>query len=204
MTRGPGLDPHLRASRRMPPGRGDAYQRPPLRRPVRRSVNTFYGAARSRSGRTRRRRPGRRQLPPATGLCGRQRAAPLSAQAARRPRGPRGHGVVAPGAGRPGRRLRGDRTGRVSTNMARLLGSKPDAASSLDGKTLVQRKVRFYLRNGRQLCGRAARPFHGVQRDERRRLGQETVSAMAYAHRFKRLRGWQCHPLSAPQHRARL
>ncbi len=30
-----------------------------------------------------------------------------------------------------------------STNMARLLGSKPDAASPLDGKTLVQRKVRF-------------------------------------------------------------
>ena len=49
-----------------------------------------------------------------------------------------------------------------STNMARLLGSKPDVASPLDGKTLVQRKVRFWtqwpatLRPGRETVSRSS------------------------------------------------
>ena len=77
-------------------------------------VNTFYGHGEIPIGVVRGGvAAGRRQLPPATGLRGRQRAAPLSPQAARRPRGPGGHGAVAPGAGRPGRRLRGDRPGRA-------------------------------------------------------------------------------------------
>ena len=97
-------------------------------------------------------------------------AIPTSSATAARPRRPR---PCSAGVGRPGRRLRGDRPGRLFHQpgpAARLEARRSLAAGRQDAGPAQGAAAD---RDGRQLRRGARRAFQGIQRGDRHRLGQK-------------------------------